>query len=94
MQPDSDLALPHLPTGLYTHYKGGLYEVHGVARHSETHEALVVYRPLYGEGALWVRPCDVHRGGAGQQGASAPFRWTPEPNSAQDSAQDAADSRA
>ena len=54
-----DDALPPLPTlacGLYSHYKGGRYEVIGVARHSETHEPLVVYRPLYGEGALWVRP--------------------------------------
>jgi hypothetical protein len=48
--------LPHLPPGQYLHHKGGRYEVLGVARHSETHEPLVVYRPLYGEGALWVRP--------------------------------------
>jgi hypothetical protein len=45
-----------VPTGRYRHYKGGLYEVLGVARHSETEEELVVYRPLYGEGGLWVRP--------------------------------------
>lgn len=49
-------ALPHLDLGLYVHYKGGRYEAMGVARHSESHEALVVYRPLYGEGAMWVRP--------------------------------------
>lgn len=48
--------LPAITTGRWRHYKGGEYEVIGVARHSETHEALVVYRPLYGEGALWVRP--------------------------------------
>jgi len=42
--------------GRYRHYKGGEYEVIGVARHSETDEALVVYRPLYGERGLWVRP--------------------------------------
>jgi hypothetical protein len=49
------VALP--PTGArYRHYKGGLYEVTGVARHSETGEMLVVYRPQYGERALWVRP--------------------------------------
>lgn len=48
--------LPETPTGRYRHYKGNEYEVIGVARHSETHEPLVVYRPLYGEGALWVRP--------------------------------------
>jgi len=48
--------LPSIATGRWRHYKGGEYEVIGVARHSETHEPLVVYRPLYGEGALWVRP--------------------------------------
>jgi hypothetical protein len=42
--------------GTYRHYKGDLYEVVGVARHSETEEELVVYRALYGEGGLWVRP--------------------------------------
>jgi hypothetical protein len=42
--------------GTYRHYKGGLYEVLGVARHSETEEPLVVYRALYGERGLWVRP--------------------------------------
>lgn len=42
--------------GRYRHYKGGLYTVIGTARHSETGELLVVYRPEYGEGALWVRP--------------------------------------
>jgi hypothetical protein len=49
-------ALPATPTGRYRHYKGGDYEVIGVARHSETHEALVVYRPLHGAGGGWVRP--------------------------------------
>jgi hypothetical protein len=42
--------------GRYRHYKGCEYEVIGVARHSETEEELVVYRPLYGERGLWVRP--------------------------------------
>jgi hypothetical protein len=42
--------------GRYRHYKGNLYEVVGVARHSETEEELVVYRALYGDGGLWVRP--------------------------------------
>ena len=49
-------ALPQTPLGRYRHYKGGEYDVIGVARHSETQEALVVYRPLYGECGLWVRP--------------------------------------
>lgn len=42
--------------GIYKHYKGNLYEVIEEATHSETGEKLVVYRPLYGERALWVRP--------------------------------------
>lgn len=47
---------PDPPPGRYRHYKGGEYEVLGVARHSETDEELVVYRPLYGDRRLWVRP--------------------------------------
>lgn len=42
--------------GQYEHFKGAPYEVLGVARHSETDEALVVYRQGYGDRALWVRP--------------------------------------
>lgn len=47
---------PNLPTGLYRHYKGKDYEVLHTARHSETGEWLVVYRALYGERGVWVRP--------------------------------------
>jgi hypothetical protein len=47
---------PHLALGEYQHYKGNRYQVIDLARHSETTEWMVVYRPLYGEGALWVRP--------------------------------------
>lgn len=55
-----DLApLPQLAPGRYRHYKGGLYELVGVARHSETLAPQVVYRPLYGEGGLWVRPFEM-----------------------------------
>jgi hypothetical protein len=55
--PMNDLpSLPLTPLGRYRHYKGGEYEVLGVARHSETHEALVVYRPLYNDSGWWVRP--------------------------------------
>ena len=49
-------ALPATPLGRYRHYKGGEYEVIGVARHSETLEALVIYRPLYNASGLWARP--------------------------------------
>lgn len=42
--------------GIYQHYKGNKYRVVGVARHSETEEELVVYRPMYGDESLWVRP--------------------------------------
>ena len=42
--------------GRYHHFKGGEYEVLGVASHSETLEPMVVYRALYGERGLWVRP--------------------------------------
>ena len=45
-----------LKSGLYRHYKGGQYEVIDIARHSETEEKFVLYRALYGEQGLWVRP--------------------------------------
>lgn len=53
-----------IETGLYKHYKGNLYEVIGIARHSETLEELVVYKALYdtpdfGYGAIWVRPLSM-----------------------------------
>lgn len=48
-----------LPLGRYRHFKGGEYQVYGVAIHSETLEKYVVYRPLYGEGKLWVRPLSM-----------------------------------
>jgi len=54
---------PSLKTGIYRHYKGGLYEVLGVAFHCETLERTVVYQALhdskeFGANALWVRPLD------------------------------------
>lgn len=42
--------------GRYRHYKGKDYEVLGVARHSETEDEFVVYRALYGDRSLWIRP--------------------------------------
>ncbi len=48
--------------GRYRHYKGNEYEVIGIAKHSETLEPMVVYRPLYGEGGMWVRPAAMFAG--------------------------------
>ena len=48
--------MSHVRPGRYRHSKGGEYTVIGVARHSETEELLVIYRPEYGERELWVRP--------------------------------------
>ncbi len=45
-----------VPHGIYRHYKGSLYQVLHTAQHSETEESLVVYRCLYGEYGVWVRP--------------------------------------
>ena len=52
--------------GKYRHFKGKEYEVIGIAAHSETLEPMVVYRALYGDGGLWVRPAamweeEIHR---------------------------------
>ena len=55
----SDHDLPPLittPPGLYEHYKGMRYEVIDTVRHSETLELMTLYRALYGEHGLWVRP--------------------------------------
>ena len=49
-------SLPPIELGRYRHYKGGEYEVLGVVRHSETLEPLVLYRPLYSQTGMWVRP--------------------------------------
>ena len=45
--------------GRYRHFKGGEYEVLFTARHSESGEEMVVYRALYGEGEVWVRPATM-----------------------------------
>jgi len=48
-----------LQAGIYKHYKGNLYEVLTTARHSETEEWMVVYKALYGEEGMWVRPYEM-----------------------------------
>lgn len=57
--PGYEEAVASIPPGRYRHFKGRDYEVIAVARHSETEEPMVVYRALYGEGGLWVRPADM-----------------------------------
>ena len=48
-----------LKKGLYRHYKGNMYEVISLARHSETEEWMVVYKALYGDEGIWVRPYEM-----------------------------------
>ncbi len=64
--------LPPAPAGRYRHYKGQDYEVLGVARHSETLEALVVYRPLYNTSGWWVRPHAMFFGEVEVEGRRVP----------------------
>ncbi|MBR2823642.1 MAG: DUF1653 domain-containing protein [Clostridia bacterium] len=52
-------ALTAIPLGRYRHFKGKDYEVTAIARHSETEEPMIVYRALYGDGGLWVRPASM-----------------------------------
>ncbi len=48
--------MEEIKLGKYRHFKGNEYEVIGVGRHSETGESMVIYRALYGDGEIWVRP--------------------------------------
>ena len=48
-----------LQRGIYQHYKGQIYQIFNVARHSETEEQLVVYQCLYGDYSMWVRPLSM-----------------------------------
>ena len=63
--------------GRYRHFKGGLYQVIGTALHSETREPMVVYRALYGDGGLWVRPASMWSEHVERDGYSGP-RLVPE----------------
>ena len=51
--------MSEIKLGKYRHFKGKEYEVIGIAKHSETLAPMVVYRALYGEGGLWVRPAEM-----------------------------------
>lgn len=65
-----------LQPGRYRHFKGGEYELLFVARHSETLEPMVVYRALYGEGGVWVRPAAMWNEIVERDGKSFPrFRY-------------------
>ena len=66
-----ELQYPVRP-GRYRHFKGNEYQVLGVARHSETEEAMVVYRALYGEGGLWVRPAAMWLETVARDGVTKP----------------------
>ena len=58
--------------GKYRHYKGKEYEVIGLAKHSETLEDLVVYKALYGDGQMWVRPVKMFEAKVVADGVEVP----------------------
>lgn len=58
--------------GRYRHFKGKEYQVLGIAAHSETMEPMVVYRALYGEGGLWVRPAAMWTETVNREGYCGP----------------------
>ena len=53
------MIMNEIKLGKYRHFKGNEYEVIAIAKHSETTEDMVVYKALYGEGGLWVRPASM-----------------------------------
>ncbi len=81
----SDKDLPPLietRPGLYRHYKNLMYEVLGTARHSETLEPMTLYRALYGERGLWVRPAAMFNEDVVIAGVRQPrFTWVGEAGS-------------
>jgi hypothetical protein len=71
----TDAPTPPSP-GRYRHYKGNEYEVIAIARHSETEEKMVVYRQLYGDHSLWVRPLAMFVEEVPVDGRKVPrFEW-------------------
>ncbi|GAB5499563.1 MAG: hypothetical protein PsegKO_18740 [Pseudohongiellaceae bacterium] len=68
-----------IPLGRYRHYKGPYYELIDIARHSETEEPMAVYRTLYGDFDLWVRPLTMFLEEIERDGQTLPrFSFTPE----------------
>ena len=63
---------PSLRPGRYRHFKGANYEVLGLATHSETGEVMVVYKPLYNDSGLWVRPLSMFLEYVAHEGRSVP----------------------
>lgn len=61
-----------LKIGKYRHFKGGMYEVLSLANHSETLEKMVIYRALYGEGEVWVRPLSMFLDTVTRDGVTQP----------------------
>ena len=51
--------MEEIKIGKYRHFKGNEYEVIGIAKHSETLASMVVYKALYGDGGIWVRPAEM-----------------------------------
>ena len=68
--------MSELKPGVYRHFKGRLYELLFTATHSETLEKMVVYRQLYGEGSIWVRPAAMWCEPVTRDGVTVP-RFTP-----------------
>ena len=91
--PTYEEAVSAIPPGRYRHFKGMEYEVIGIARHSETEEPMVVYRALYGDYGMWVRPASMWNEMVARNGRIAKrfervemdhmsandFKWTREP---------------
>ena len=64
--------MSELKPGIYQHFKGNRYELLYVAKHSETLEPMVVYRAMYGEGGVWVRPASMWNEHVERDGYSGP----------------------
>lgn len=74
--------MTEIKTGRWQHFKGGEYQVLYVARHSETEEDMVVYRALYGDGGVWVRPAAMWLETVERDGIRVPrFRYIGEASS-------------